>query len=61
MMIELAEAVLYAMWRKSEDEGTQLFVDTQALGDAMGDIDRYERHVHLTKTDGGRRLRVQFS
>ena len=61
MMIDAAECVLYAMWRQAEDEGRHLIVDKAAVVDAMTDIDRYDRHVHLTKVDGGRSVRIQFS
>jgi hypothetical protein len=60
MMMETAEIVLYAMWRQAEDEGRHLTVDTHAVGAAMSDIDLFERHVHLNKTDNGRTLRIQF-
>lgn len=58
MMMELAEVVLYAMYRQAEAEGRQLLVSAEAVGEAMSDIDLYERHVHLKRS--GQQLRVQF-
>jgi len=59
MLMELAEVVLYAMWKQANDEGRHLLVDKEAVADAMADIDGYDRHVHLTKV-GPAELRVQF-
>jgi hypothetical protein len=58
--MEMSEVVLYAMYKQAEAEGRHLIVEADAVGRAMADVDLYERHVHLSKADGGRTLRVQF-
>lgn len=58
-MLDMAEVVLYAMWKQATQEGRVLLVDKEAVAEAMADIDGYDRHVHLA-TSGTHELRVQF-
>lgn len=60
MMIDLAEAVLFAMYQQAQEEDRDLYLDETHLGHAMADIDGYGRHVHLQRTGDDGRLKVTF-
>lgn len=49
-MIELAEPVLYALWKQAVDEGRELVVDEQQIGHALAEMhtgDGRFRHCEL--------------